>query len=84
MPRWEPIHPELLVALRVLDAIGLPYAEMWRTLRPIAARLDCPRPSYWKVRRVLIEERRRKLERAAVASELVGDMITGKLPYRYR
>ena len=84
VPRWDPIHPEFVQALLVLDAIGLPYAELWRRLRPIAARLGCPRPSYWHVRRILIEERRRKLERLEFAKDVIGDMVTGRLPYRLR
>ena len=48
-----PVHPEFVLALRVLDAFGMPYAEAWRLLRPVAARLGIPRPSYSTVRRRL-------------------------------
>ena len=49
-----PVHPGFVLALRVLDALGMPYAEAWRLLRPVAARLGIPRPSYSSVRRIVI------------------------------
>jgi len=82
VPRWTPIHPEFLVALRILDAVGLPYAELWRMLGPIAARLDRPRPSYWQVRRIVIEERRRKQARAEHLDNVLRDVIRGVAPFR--
>src|SRR5205807_2907932 len=30
VPRWEPLHREYAIAMRVLDAFGMPYAELWR------------------------------------------------------
>ena len=84
MPRWPPLHPEVAAALEALDAIAMPYAELWRLLRPVAQRAGCRPPSYWLVRRRAIELRRRKLERARIAAELYGDMVTGRLPYRFR
>src|SRR6266545_3340899 len=36
------------------------YAEAWRLLSPVAARLGTPRPSYSSVRRILLAERERK------------------------
>ncbi len=84
MPRWQPLHPELVAAIEALDALGMPYAELWRLLRPVSKRIGCPNPSYWMVRRRAIEVRERKLRRARVAAEIYGDMITGRLPYRYR
>jgi hypothetical protein len=84
VPRWPAQHPELLAALEALDALGMPYAELWRLLRPVAQRLGCRPPTYWYVRRRAIESRRRKLERARIVAELYGDMVTGLLPYRFR
>ena len=55
-----PVHTEFVLALRVLDAFGMPYAEAWRLLRPVAARLGIPRPSYSTVRRIVIAERKQK------------------------
>lgn len=84
MPRWQPLHPEIAAALEALDALGMPYAELWRLLHPVSMRVGCRHPTYWIVRRRAIEVRRRKLERARIVAELYEDMITGRLPYRYR
>jgi hypothetical protein len=83
MPRWPPVDPELLAAIDALDAIGMPYAELWRRLRPVTRRIGCRHPTYWMVRRKAIESRRRKLERARIVAEIVGDIYTGKFPYRF-
>ena|SRR5436190_8901875 len=64
MARYPYVHRDFLVALRVLDATGMPYAMAWRSLRPVAARLGAPRPSYSVVRRILIAERLRKRRHA--------------------
>lgn len=77
-----PVHPEFVLALRVLDAFGMPYAEAWRLLRPVAARLDVPRPSYSTVRRVVIAERRRKQENIELLDVLLADLFAGRFPYR--
>lgn len=83
MPQ-APVHPDFVVAIRILDAIGMPYAELWRVMRPVSERLGRPRPSYASIRRIAIEERRRKIKRTAIVLELFGDMVTGRLPYRFR
>ncbi len=80
----EPVDPDFVIAIRALDAVGMPYAELWRRMGPVAASLGRPRPSYASVRRIALEERRRALQRTAVVLELVGDMATGRLPYRFR
>ena len=77
-----PVHPEFVLALRVLDAFGMPYAEAWRLLRPVAARLGIPRPSYSTVRRIVIAERKRKRENAELLDVLLADLFTGRFPYR--
>jgi hypothetical protein len=78
-----PVHPEFVLALRVLDAFGMPYAEAWRLLRPVSARLGVPRPSYSSVRRILIAERARKRENADLLDMLLADLFTGRFPYRF-
>ena len=78
-----PVHPEFVLALRILDAFGMPYAEAWRLLRPVAARLGIPRPSYSSVRRIVIVERRRKRENAELLDVLLADLFTGRFPYRF-
>lgn len=76
-----PVHPEFVLALRILDAVGLPYAEAWRLLRPVAARLGIPRPSYSSVRRIVIAERKRKRRNADELDTLLADLFTGRFPY---
>lgn len=76
-----PVHREFVLALRVLDAFGMPYAEAWRLLRPVAARLGIPRPSYSTVRRVVIAERERKRRRADELDQLLADLFSGRFPY---
>jgi hypothetical protein len=78
-----PVHPEFVLALRVLDAFGMPYAEAWRLLRPVSARLGVPRPSYSSVRRILIAERARKQENADLLDVLLADLFRGRFPYRF-
>ncbi|MGH3114731.1 MAG: hypothetical protein ACRDOP_14820 [Gaiellaceae bacterium] len=76
-----PVHREFVLALRVLDAVGLPYAEAWRLLRPVAARLGIPRPSYASVRRIVIAERERKRRRADELDRVLADLLAGRFPY---
>jgi hypothetical protein len=78
-----PVHPEFVLALRVLDAFGMSYAEAWRLLRPVSARLGVPRPSYSSVRRILIAERARKQENADLLDVLLADLFRGRFPYRF-
>jgi hypothetical protein len=77
------VHPEFVLALRVLDGFGMPYAEAWRLLRPVAARLGIPRPSYSSVRRIVISERRRKRQNAELLDVLLADLFTGRFPTRF-
>ncbi len=76
-----PVHREFVQALRILDAFGMPYAEAWRLLRPVAARLGVPRPSYSSVRRILIAERERKRRRADDLDRLLADLFAGRFPF---
>ena len=78
---YPPVHREFVQALRVLDAFGMPYAEAWRLLRPVAARLGVPRPSYASVRRIVIAERERKRQRADDLDRLLADLFAGRFPY---
>lgn len=64
----------------MLEAVDLPYAELWRALRPVSARLGIPRPGYWMVRKILIEERRRKLERLERLGDFAEDLAKGVFP----
>jgi hypothetical protein len=76
-----PVHPEFVLALRILDAVGLPYADAWRMLAPVATRLGIPRPSYSSVRRIVIADRERKRQRADQLDRLFADLLTGRFPY---
>ena len=78
---YPPVHPGFVGALRILDAFGLPYAEAWRLLRPVAARLEIPRPSYSSVRRICIAERERKRRNADDLDRFLADVLAGKVPY---
>ena len=81
MPRWEPIHPDYVIALRVLDAFGMPYAELWRQLIPVSERLGIPRPSYWRVRRFAISDRRRKDRNTEALDRVLCDLFAHRLPF---
>jgi hypothetical protein len=81
MPRWEPLHPDFVVAMRVLDSFGMPYAELWRQLIPVAVRLGIPRPSYWRVRRFVIADRRRKERNTDALDRVLCDLAAYRLPF---
>lgn len=77
MPRWEPVQPEFVRALHLLAALDCPYAEAYRRLRPLASRLDVPRPTYKRVSRIMRDERRRIAARDAMLEETLGDILAG-------
>lgn len=81
MAFYPPVHREFVLALRVLDAFEMPYADAWRLLRPVAARLGIPRPSYSTVRRIVIAERARKRQNADDLDLLLSDLFRGRFPY---
>jgi hypothetical protein len=86
MPRWPPLDPDYEAALRALARMEVSYAEALRRLIPLENRLRVPRPTYWKVRRFLIEERREVArERAArrqLAEDVLYDLMAGLSPIR--
>jgi hypothetical protein len=82
VPRWEPLHPEYLIAMRVLDALGMPYAELWRQLIPVSARLGIPRPSYWRVRRFVIADRKRRSKNTEALNRVLCDLFAYRSPLR--
>jgi len=59
----------------------MPYAEAWRLLTPVAARLGIPRPSYSSVRRILLAERERKRRNSDELDRLLADLFTGRFPF---
>lgn len=66
--------------MRVLDSFGMPYAELWRQLIPVSARLGIPRPSYWRDRRFVIVDRRRKTENTEALDRVLCDLFNYRLP----
>ena len=80
VPRWEPLHRDFVIAMQVLDSFGMPYAELWRQLIPVAVRLGLPRPSYWRVRRFVIADRRRKARNTEALDQVLRDLFAHRLP----
>jgi len=84
MPRWEPLHPEFVAALERLAARDVTNAEAWRLLIPVAERIGLPRPTYWNVRRRLIEERRlrelRRRDRDELSERVIAPLVIGRVP----
>jgi hypothetical protein len=81
MARGIPLHPDYAAALRLLDAVDRPYAELWRMTGFLSPRIGEPQPSYFTVRRFLLEERRVKLARAALASAVLDELLRGTAPW---
>ena len=75
MPRGHALDRDFVAALRLLDAVDLPYAEVWRKLAPVAGQLRRPRPSYATVRLFLVFERRRKLMRMAILDAYIDHLF---------
>jgi hypothetical protein len=80
MPRWPPLDEDFREALRILAGFEVGYAEALRALIPVAERIDRPRPSYWRVRRFLIDERRRRDRAAEVRNRVLSDLLQGRFP----
>jgi len=84
MPRWSPVHPAFTFALRRLAKEDVPSAEALRRLIPIAERLGQPRPSYWWVRRFMIDERLRlelrRADRERLIERTVVPLLAGRVP----
>jgi len=80
VPCPEPLHPEFARALEILASTDVSYAEAWRLLRTVAARIDRPRPSYFLVRRVLERERRHRQRSRAQVEKVVSDLLAGLIP----
>lgn len=76
-----PVDPRFVLALRLLAVFDVSYAEAWRLLRPVAARLGIPRPSYYSVRRILMVERAQNRRRKDELDRLMSDLLTGRAPF---
>lgn len=78
------VDPRLLHALGPLT--DLSHAEAWRRLAPVAGRLGVRRPSYPTVRRALLEQQlleALRLARLEVRRDLIADLLSGRVPYRW-
>jgi hypothetical protein len=73
-PRYS---PRLLAAVRELDDRTVPLAETCRRVGAVAERLGLPRPSYVHLRRIILEERERRDELRAIASDAFRDAARG-------
>jgi hypothetical protein len=80
MPRWQRIHPEFEIALHLLARSRVSYAEAWRLLIPVSERVDEPRPSYYHVREILIDERIRLSATDEARNRVIHDVVTGWVP----
>jgi hypothetical protein len=63
-----------------LDRPDQPIAETWRLVCDSADRAGLRRPSYANVRRLVLGERRRRAELAAVVDETLAMIIAGRVP----
>jgi hypothetical protein len=78
------MHPDYEVALVGLARFEVGYAEALRRLIPLEQQLGVGRPTYWRVRRFLIAERRRleleRTERRELAAQVLTDLFVGLCP----
>jgi hypothetical protein len=70
--------------MRSIYREGMPYAELWRALIPVAIRIDRPRPTYWQVRRFATEERRRQAERRELIESIADEILAGRWHWTLR
>lgn len=64
----------------VLDADGMPYAELWRLLLHVELRLGRPRPSYSEVRRLAMATRLVKRRRKKELDVILNRTLSGLFP----
>jgi len=79
VPFPGPTDPRFDVAIRRLARRGTTPAEAVRRLRPLATRLDLPRPSYEHVRRVVKEERQAHAERVRIRDAKIAGLLAGRV-----
>jgi hypothetical protein len=76
-------RPRLRELVAALDEEDAPAAETWRLVSETAANLGLPRPSYPHVRRLVLDERRRRRARAElrdVVKEAANTFAGGRVP----
>jgi hypothetical protein len=75
-------RPRLRELVAALDEDDTPVAATWRLVSETAANLGLPRPSYPHVRRLVLDERRRRRARAEirdVVKEAASSIAAGRV-----
>jgi hypothetical protein len=78
------IDPVFVAAAKQLARRGLTNAEIVRALQPLTATAEKPAPSYSAVRRIAIAARRKPKAPNPYVDEIVGKLLTGRMPDLYR
>ena len=76
-------RPRLRELVAALDEDDTPVAATWRLVSETAANLGLPRPSYPHIRRLVLDERRRRRARAEirdVVKEAASSIAAGRVP----
>jgi hypothetical protein len=76
-------RPRLRELVAALDEDDTPVAATWRLVSETAANLGLPRPSYPHIRRLVLDERRRRRARAEirdVIKEAASTIAAGRVP----
>lgn len=76
-------RPRLRELVAALDEDDTPVAATWRLVSETAANLGLPRPSYPHIRRLVLDERRRRRARAEirdVVKEAASTIAGGRVP----
>ena len=76
-------RPRLRELVAALDKDDTPVAATWRLVSETAANLGLPRPSYPYIRRLVLDERRRRRARAEirdVVKEAASSTAAGRVP----
>ena len=76
-------RPRLRELVAALDEDDTPVAATWRLVSETAANLGLPRPSYPHIRRLVLDERRRRRARAEIrdiVKEAASTIAAGRVP----
>jgi hypothetical protein len=76
-------RPRLRELIAALDEDDAPIAGTWRLVSGTAANLGLPRPSYPHIRRLVLDERRRRRARAEIRDiikEAASTVAAGRVP----
>jgi hypothetical protein len=76
-------RPRLRELIAALDEDDAPIAGTWRLVSETAANLGLPRPSYPHIRRLVLDERRRRRARAEIRDiikEAASTVAAGRVP----